>query len=288
MNHSIKKLALLAVGIVIAATASAREEVQMSDTLAVIHSPSRVTVVKQDERTLLLVNDSIGGRSFSLEVNRPAESADSASSPWRLNIPFLKDDRKNSPLTITYFRDLYVGMLWGIDMPQSRLSWEIGISHIVGLSYRFKGNGPELSLGVGLSYRQLNFGHGFKLECTAGRLSFAASPEGQKSSSFIREWALRVPFHIFQPISYDFGIGVGVDAVFTTYARAQAKSKQESTEIVETFKGLRQRVFRPELVGMLGWREGLGLYVRYSPVSSFRAVDGPSFSTVSFGLTCNF
>lgn len=261
----------------------------MADTIARIHTPSSVTVVKNDSTTIMKIVDATGVRAFEMELTEaPRAASETTDDNWGLHIPFLSDRGTRRVVEMTYFKDVYVGMLWGLETKGTCLSWEIGIPHVVGFSIYTGSRSPEISLGFGLADRFIYFGDGYKLDCVDGRMFLTPVPEGYKYSSHLEEFSLRVPLRIFQPIAHGFGIGAGVDAVFTTYVRGKASTKINNTKYNETYKGLNQRTFRPEFVGMLGWADGIGLYVRYSPVSSFKATNGPSFSTISFGLTCNF
>lgn len=196
----------------------------------------------------------------------------------------------NPHFTFQYFKHIYGGMLWPRSAPETKLSYEVGIAQVAALQYKPSGSyAPRFSIGLGFGYRKISLDDGYRFDKTEGKLLLGAMPEGSyKSSSATEEWNIQVPVLITQKLYRRLSVMVGVIPTINFYSTAGTTYWLEDTRYTEKYKGLNQRILRAELIGGLGLRDIIGVYVRYCPTPLYRMRFGPRWETLSVGLTLNF
>lgn len=196
----------------------------------------------------------------------------------------------NPHFNFEYGKLLYGGMIWPQSAPESRLSYEVGIAQVAALQYRPSGRyAPRFSIGLGFGYRKLSLDEGYRFDLSAGRLSTGAMPEGSRDSwSCVEEWDLQLPVLINQRLYKRLSIMAGVIPTFNVYSTASTVYWLDDSRYTERYKGLSQNVFRVELIGGIGLRDIIGVYVRYCPTPLYQKGFGPRWKTLSLGLTLNF
>lgn len=281
-----KKIVLtIAMAASLAVTAAATE---VSDTIKVVENPQSVTVTRtSDGLTNVMVVGNVDNKedaySYTSSViaieNTPVEE-------WGLSLPFLKAKREKKTNYI-WFQQTYIGIPFVLSGPTGLdQSIECGIGQLVGVSWKPCQSGPGFAIGVGIHYEQYSLHAGKIFGKDGDRLTINSLGEKfTNPSSRLRNFGFTVPVTINQSIYKGFSVSVGVGMRFNTYTKATSSFSKDDVRYKRDFKGLQQRVLNYELYGAIGWDDMAALYVRYTPVSLFKSAYGPSFETLSIGIT---
>lgn len=259
-----------------------------ADTLISVESPAEVTVQKMDGRTVVTVKGSASDELFNYSYSVSPDTV--ADMPF-FNIPFtgstgFTDDRTVRQLD--FFRGCYAGAVIPMSGPSAiKTSWEVGINQIIGCRVRRRGS--DFSLGLGIGYRRFGVGKGLVTEKAGDALILSPAPEGATDVSARIESALiQIPLIFTQRICRTFGFSFGVVANFNTYTAASMNYNIGDTKYSKTVKGLHQRLLTPDLILTVGSVNNAGIYVRWSPVKTFKSIYGPAWNSLAVGVSVAF
>lgn len=259
-----------------------------ADTLITVESPAEVTVEKKDGGTVVTVKGSASDERFNY---RYSVSPDTVADMPFFNIPFtgsqtLPDNRTVRELD--FFRGVYAGALIPMSGPSAlKTSWEVGLNQIIG--YRVRRRGSDFSLGLGLGYRRIGVGKGLVTEKAGDALVLLPAPdEATDVSARIESALIQIPLLFTQRICRTFGFSFGVVANFNIYTAASMDYHIGDTKFSKTVKGLHQRILTPDLILTIGSVNNAGVYVRWSPVKTFKSIYGPGWNTLSVGVSLAF
>lgn len=259
-----------------------------ADTLITVESPAEVTVEKKDGGTVVTVKGSASDERFNY---RYSVSPDTVADMPFFNIPFtgsqtLPDNRTVRELD--FFRGVYAGALIPMSGPSAlKTSWEVGLNQILG--YRVRRRGSDFSLGLGLGYRRIGVGKGLVTEKAGDALVLLPAPdEATDVSARIESALIQIPLLFTQRICRTFGFSFGVVANFNIYTAASMNYHIGDTKFSKTVKGLHQRILTPDLILTVGSVNNAGVYVRWSPVKTFKSIYGPGWNTLSVGVSLAF
>ncbi len=280
-----KKYLLLlacAIGSIIPATAIAP-----ADTVASFVRPDSVTVIASDNSLSVKVEGYRSGEKFMYDYQTSVDTVD--NTVWDINLPFTKSEVSSggrSRFSIGWFDNLYVGGTIPLDHePGIRGGWEIGIDNIVAVCWRPALSGTALSLGFGMGYRSANVGGGRMLALHDKILTVDPVGEGiDKASSRLHLLRLHVPLMVTQRICKNFKVRVGGILNLNTYMSATTKTEDAGVTSKSSFHSLHQRFLTADLFGSLNFLEGMGVYVRWSPMQVFDKGWGPKFEALSVGV----
>lgn len=255
------------------------------DTIQSISNANNLSVIREGSTTRIVIEGKESEPDFYYSLTTSiTDSVDEKEPQWEPSLPFLKEKPK-SPTRFIWGRDLYIGVAVPVDAPHGlNGSVEAGLGCIGGIEFAPWHKGPEFSIGVGFHYRLYTLHHSQVFDVTDHRLSIVPV-EADKVSSRLHNFGFQIPFAIFQPLAKDFGITVGVAAMFNTYTRAASDHIVGDKRYHRSMRGLHQRLLTPELFARIGWKDNIGLYVRYSPTPLFETQWGPQFRTISAGVT---
>lgn len=259
-----------------------------ADTLITVESPAEVTVEKKDGGTVVTVKGSASDERFNY---RYSVSPDTVADMPFFNIPFtgsqtLPDNRTVRELD--FFRGVYAGALIPMSGPSAlKTSWEVGLNQILG--YRVRRRGSDFSLGLGIGYRRIGVGKGLVTEKAGDALVLLPAPdEATDVSARIESALIQIPLLFTQRICRTFGFSFGVVANFNIYTAASMNYHIGDTKFSKTVKGLHQRILTPDLILTVGSVNNAGVYVRWSPVKTFKSIYGPGWNTLSVGVSLAF
>lgn len=259
-----------------------------ADTLITVESPAEVTVEKKDGGTVVTVKGSASDERFNY---RYSVSPDTVADMPFFNIPFtgsqtLPDNRTVRELD--FFRGVYAGAVIPMSGPSAlKTSWEVGLNQILG--YRVRRCGSDFSLGLGLGYRRIGVGKGLVTEKAGDALVLLPAPdEATDVSARIESALIQIPLLFTQRICRTFGFSFGVVANFNIYTAASMDYHIGDTKFSKTVKGLHQRILTPDLILTIGSVNNAGVYVRWSPVKTFKSIYGPGWNTLSVGVSLAF
>lgn len=259
-----------------------------ADTLITVESPAEVTVEKKNGGTVVTVKGSASDARFNY---RYSVSPDTVADMPFFNIPFtgsqtLPDNRTVRELD--FFRGVYAGALIPMSGPSAlKTSWEVGLNQILG--YRVRRRGSDFSLGIGIGYRRIGVGKGLVTEKAGDALVLLPAPdEATDVSARIESALIQIPLLFTQRICRTFGFSFGVVANFNIYTAASMNYHIGDTKFSKTVKGLHQRILTPDLILTIGSVNNAGVYVRWSPVKTFKSIYGPGWNTLSVGVSLAF
>lgn len=259
-----------------------------ADTLITVESPAEVTVEKKNGGTVVTVKGSASDARFNY---RYSVSPDTVADMPFFNIPFtgsqtLPDNRTVRELD--FFRGVYAGALIPMSGPSAlKTSWEVGLNQILG--YRVRRRGSDFSLGLGIGYRRIGVGKGLVTEKAGDALVLLPAPdEATDVSARIESALIQIPLLFTQRICRTFGFSFGVVANFNIYTAASMNYHIGDTKFSKTVKGLHQRILTPDLILTIGSVNNAGVYVRWSPVKTFKSIYGPGWNTLSVGVSLAF
>lgn len=282
---------IVALSLVGGAAVSSAIDVVPADTVLTLDRPSKVVVVKQGKSTEVRVIGTAIDKKFRYvyTATENVENDYPQFDNFELNFPFIgqKSKQRYRPQCSTVaFRGLYAGPLFAVKgIAAINDSWQFGLSRIVGVDYTLFHHGPTIGIGIGYAYRQLSVSAGYCLVKDGDEL--AAIPIGNPD---VREYHGRIRASSFQvPLTLSqFGISLGIILDFNTYTKAHSDYRLDGRKYEVDMKGLHQRAITPELYGAIGFSGVVGIYARYVPVSMFKEEYGPSFKTLSVGVTLGF
>lgn len=274
-----------------------------ADTVKVIPNAERISVTMQDNKTvvtaLMPTDDGTGSfYKYTYEVTVDKNKRIDAND-FILKFPFMKnnepasDECDNKPFkTRRYFTGMkYVYWGWNFNYDNKagiKNSFEIAAADLIGIDWC---TSRKTTLGVGL-------GFGFNRVTTDDKMLFVkdmdalavASAPDEAEVDFARwdTWRFQIPLMFSQKLAGDFGFGLATIVNFNTYSTATNRYKIDRTRYTETIKGLNQRLVTVDFMATLGFVNGIGAYVKWSPMTAMQNLYGPSFRNFSIGVNLNF
>lgn len=302
-----KATVLLALCMALSTAMTAQTE--PADTIKIIDNAESVIITREGNRTVIKAitgndQEALSGKIYTYDVT-VEERNDSTTKEFSESIfssfPFLNERAKKRAKNhagskfkpqryATALRNIYWGWNFAYDGKAGiRNCWEAGVAELISIDWKPWRNGPDFRIGAGF---------GMKRFVTADNLVFAKSgdclvfknvnEEARDVKSRWDVWTFHVPLMISQGIYKDLGIAFGTLLNFNTYSSARTQVEIDGIRYRETFKGLQQRLFTAELIGIIGLREGIGLYAKWSPMPIMRSAYGPEFKTWTLGVSVNF
>lgn len=257
-----------------------------ADTVTVIDSPSKVVITTREGHTTVQVVERAGVR--------PAENA----ADMAVNSPFGGDGRSLSGHRgkVLFMNGVFGGVVVPVDKPAGMLtSWEVGVTDLLGYSYRISGVGPRISAGAGFAYRWFNVGDGYGVVREGDRMVLMPVSAGDVTysdpKSRFNTWSLLLTFSLKQNIYKKFAVSLSAIVDFNIYTDAFFEYSGDGPKPVHTkvnYKDFHQRVMRCDLMATAGLSGIAGIYVRYSPSPLFRSDYGPKFGQIAAGMTFFF
>lgn len=274
------------------------QEVAESDTVANVKDVNNVVITEVNGGVNVTLkgvgDDKEYVYSYKHEVKPNSRVA--VSQDWELNLPFKKSSfRKNKKRSkwAVVSGGIYMGFNSAVgDNPDLGVkmgsSVELAWDRILGVQYHPYAKGPYFSLGFGLGWKNYRISDSFK--CFAGDKEFVELgiyPEGvYPKYSRLKVFSLRVPFSIRQKLGDDFSLSVSAIMNFNTHASVKnCYMLENETKVEESFNGAPVRKVSCDIMGALNY-DCIGIYVKYTPQSIFKAGKGPEFKalTVGFGF----
>ncbi len=164
-------------------------------------------------------------------------------------------------------------------------SWEINWT-VMQYDYTPKNSKTTLSAGLGFNWRSytlkgrdLGF---YKVSNVIGVLHPEANLDD--FSSNIHTTALAMPLFVKQEFCKNFAISLGAQLNWNYYARIHNYYEQGDIETDQSTRKIGQRPFTVDLMGIVHFCKGGGIYFKYSPMSVLKKDKGPEFKSFAVGL----
>lgn len=297
------KLITLSCIIAALAPAFATAQTTPADTVKIIPNAERISVTKQDNKTVITAfmptDDDTGSLyKYTYEVtvdkNKSIDTDD-----FILKFPFMKSNEDETESCdkkpfkprrdFTVMKYIYWGWNFNYDSKAGiKNSFELATADLIGIDWY---TSRKTTLGIGL-------GFGFNRVTTADKMLFVkdgdalmvAPASSNTEVDFARwdTWRFQVPLMLSQKLSGNFGFGLATIVNFNTYSTATNRYEIDRIRYTETIKGLNQRLVTVDFMATLGFVNGIGAYVKWSPMTAMQKLYGPSFRNFSIGVNLNF
>lgn len=286
MKHSLLTLAALS----IALTATAQ-----TDTVKVARNVKQVLVTRNDlgftsVNLIGTAKDDDYRYKYTAITNERDEESDSIAP----RLPEIGSIKKSKTWKRLWLPGAYVGF---IDVTSGNTfglktghSFEVGVSWY-GIKYRPWQSKSYFTATFDLISRQFSTAESdLSLQGNHPLTAVKTDENTHVKYNHITTGQISVPVMYHQNISKKFEIALGAAVNWNFYNSASTKytKEGESLKYSETTKGLNQQPFTVDLLASIGWAGEIKAYVRYSPMSAYKAEYGPELKTLAFGLAIGF
>lgn len=276
-------------------TAVATSAMAQTDTVKVVRNVNHVTVTRSSDGSLFV---DLKGKPkddeyiYHYGALTSAEDSDSVSDEPK--IPLFENKKKTKTWQPLWFSGCYVGFKAQTGDNDFNLktgrSWEVGLSTI-GIKYRPWQSPSYFTATLDFIAHQYSTGKSNLLLSGNKPLTAIPTSDGMHVKyNNISMCQISVPIMYHQNIYKNFELGLGAQLNWNilSYAQTQYTVDGDPMKHSGQIRGLNQRPFTVDLIATLGWRNGVQLYVRYSPMRAYKAEFGPDLQTISFGIRFGF
>lgn len=303
-----RPIILLALALGMAPALAAQTE--PTDTIKIIDNAESVVITRQNNSTTIkaFMRDSENTPSMKIytykvtvEERSDTNTCEEFSENIFSSLPFIADKHKKRAAThpgrkfrpkrnVTAMRNIYWGWNFAYDGKAGiRNCFEAGVADVIAVEWKPWRQGPEFRIGAGFGFKRFRTADNLVFTKEGDRLAFReADNEATDIKSHWDVWTFHVPLMMSQRICNKFGVAFGTMLNFNTYSKAQTQMEINGTRYRETFKGLQQRLFTAELVGIIGFRGIIGCYAKWSPMPVMNTCFGPEFKNWTLGVSLNF
>ena len=277
---------LIAILIIIGSIAAARGA-ENTDSIIRFTNPDSVVVTTTDNSISVKINGDRYGQKYQYDYSSQIEEDNDI---WEINLPFSNSENGRSKgknyFSIDWFDNFYVGATFPLNGAAGiNCGWEIGVDNIAAVRWNISRSGTKLSLGFGMGYRSANFGDEHVLAQADKVIYLTPIGSGiEKGSSRLHLFRLHVPLMLTQKVYKDKCVRVGAVLNLNTYLSATTKTQGGGVTSKASFHSLKQRFVTPDIFGSFNFFDGLGFYLRWSPMSVFEKGWGPDLDYLSIGL----
>jgi hypothetical protein len=195
-----------------------------------------------------------------------------------------KDDNDRWSMHFSIGVDVPTGAPDGVEFAPFR-SWEFNWT-VFQYDYTPKNWNTTFSAGLGFNWRAYTLkGHdnGF---VKVGDVVSVGQPAAvlDDFSSNIHTTSLSMPLLVKQKFSKSLSISVGAQLNWNYYARIHNFYEQGDHETDDYVKKIGERPFTVDVLGIVHFCKGFGIYCKYSPMSVLKKDRGPEFQSLAFGF----
>jgi len=268
---------------------------EANDTIIDVRNPQRVVVEERDSLMSLTVRGRDGDSTFCYRYTRTFNDSTSAAivsqgDKWDFNrLSIGRGPRAGKPGL-----DLSVGLLsFGFATPLGApagmhtdmlASGEIMLGPLS--LERTTRNGLHcFSFGIAGTWRNYRMNGATRFVKADGRVQTAPYPEGADPDfSRIKVISSNFLFGYTRNLGHDFGLSLYGILNLNGRASIKTRYKLDGRKVKEQCKEIHQRPVTIDVMARASYR-WLGVYVKYSPFDVLRTDFGPSFQSLSAGLT---
>ena len=281
-----KKLLCLALSFAFVMPSFAQKE----EVTKVIEGVENLEITTRNNTTTIIAKKGGEAPDFIYQVVTGTESMPAA---WNFECPFsfdYNDGSNNCCNNFTPLKDIYWGWNFNYDEKNGiKNCFEVGVGEVLGLTFSPFKNGPSFNVGLGFGMRRYLVQKGLRFNRIENDLIIEpVAPGMDVDRSRVDSWSFHVPVMITQNIYKKLAISVGAWINFNTYVKGWTQYYADGIKYKEYYKGFNQRFCTVDLVGVIGLRNGIGFYGRWSPISLFKDGRGPEFKSASMGVMLNF
>lgn len=302
-----KSLTLLALGLLFSLPILAQTE--PTDTIKIIDNTEAVIITRLNNSTSIKAISRENENSAKLKIYTYNVTVEEQSDTIRedfsdnifSNLPFIADKHKKQAKAsknkkfkpkrnATAMRNIYWGWNFAYDGKAGiRNCYEAGVADVIAVEWKPWRRGPEFRIGAGFGTKRFLTNHNLVFAKDGDKLTLCeAADNATDVKSRWDVWTFHIPVMISQRIYRSLGVSFGALLNFNTYSSARTQMELDGIRYRETFKGLQQRLVTTELIGIVGLRNGIGVYAKWSPIPLMSGNFGPEFKTWTLGASLNF
>ena len=190
---------------------------------------------------------------------------------------------------VTVLKDLYWGWNFNFDHKNGiKNCFEVGVGEVFGYTFSPWKQGPSIDVGLGFGMRRYLVQNGKRFEGVDNVLKIENAYGMDIYKSRVDSWTFHIPVMFTQKIYKQLAVSAGAWINFNTYVKGETQYYVGNIRYKEQYKGFNQRFCTVDVVAVVGIKNGIGFYGRWSPMSLFEENRGPEFRSVSMGVMLNF
>ena len=164
-------------------------------------------------------------------------------------------------------------------------SWELNWT-VLQYDWTPKNSKTTLSAGLGLNWRAYTLSGHDKLFAKVMDAIAVGTPDEKMDdlSSNIHTTSLSMPLLVKQRFGKNFAISLGAQLNWNYYARIHNYYEQGDNNIDIYTKKIGERPFTVDVLGIVHFAKGFGIYCKYSPMSVLKKDKGPDFKSLAVGF----
>lgn len=271
---------------------------EITDTIKVIDKANEIVVTRTGNTTKIIadVSDSINaGKYYIYEVEvTPAMHDDDRELPesWEINLPFVPRDpnlgsnrNKKIRREISGFEHIYWGWRFNYnDKQQVKNCFEVGVRHLIGVTWNRGRKTPAFSIGAGLGMMRFLAKDGYTYGKNGDAVIFQPIGNGvEVDNSRLDVWRFHVPVMMTIPLGKNGAFCLGGVVNLNTYASAVTQVYDGDYRNKIKYKGLQQNLITADIYTSISIG-GVGVYATWSPTALFKNGYGPQLKSWSIGV----
>ncbi len=303
-----KRMLLLVTAAIAASTLSAQTAKVESDTIKTISRAENIVITRTGNQTVIRAFETeegkTGGMIYTYTVTEEPDSMysrlrdidpDNVRPETIFRFPFAtnsnrhKEHKFKPSRFVTGLRYIYWGWNFNYDYKSGTGNcFEAGVADLIGIEWetsRF----TRLGLGLGFGMQRVTAADHTLFATEGDAITTIPTPESAAQEyARLDNWRIQLPLYWRQRLAGRFGFSLAAILNFNTYSEAHNRFHLGNTTYTEQITGLRQRLVTCDVMATLGLVDALGVYVKWSPVTTFSSQYGPAYKTISVGINLNF
>ncbi|MCH5319546.1 MAG: hypothetical protein J1E38_07565 [Paramuribaculum sp.] len=263
---------------------------EQNDTVKIIENVNNLIISQKSKvKTTIIATTDNNTEGFIYEIEA-TDTGKIENDKWLMSLPFVKKNQKNNAVrSVTAMKNIYAGWIFNYDGKGAiKNVSEWGVLEVMGINLKPFKSGPQIDFGIGFGKRNYSTKEGWRFAQADGKLLVIPATDVTVKKSDMSSWTFHVPVILSQKLYKLLTFSAGPIFNFNTYTTATSEYYYNEIKYKEKYKGLHQQFLTVDLLGQIGFKEGLSFYCRWSPMSLFNDNNGPHFRTVSIGFTLNY
>lgn len=270
---------------------------EITDTIKVIDKANGIVVTRTGNTTKIIadLSDSINaGKYYIYEVEVTPSGNDDRELPdsWEINLPFIprdpnQDYKSNKKIRreISGFEHIYWGWRFNYnDKQQVKNCFEVGVRHLIGVTWNHGSKTPAFSIGAGFGMMRLLAKDGYTYGKNGDAVILLPVESGvEVDKSRLDVWRFHVPVMMTIPLGKTGAFCLGGVVNFNTYASSTTQIYDGDYRDKTKYKDLQQNLITADIYASVSIG-GVGVYATWSPTALFKNGFGPQLKSWSIGV----
>lgn len=269
----------------------------VEDTL-VVEKPDRV-VVKTDSASMMV---EIFGRENNpdyhflkkMEINQDMNVVKETNSDFDFTFPFSKSTEKGrASFEFSISPCVSLGMVSAIGGP-AQLKTNMGQSfeitwHAAWMTFKPINQHWRYSTGLWLNWKNYRMTNGMRFDLEDADVVIKHYPDNANYDfSRIHLLSWQVPLLVQYKSTKHFKFGAGVLFNFNGHGNLKTKYTLDGQKYKDHDRGVHLNSFTTDIIGVVSYRNFIGVYAKYSPMNVLDTNRGPKFHGFSTGIIFDF